>query len=458
MKLGISSYTYGWAVGVPGHMPETPMGLEDLIEQARAFGLTLLQVGDNLPLDRLPRETLQQARAALERYGIELEIGIRGLLDDRIEKYIELCRFFSAKLLRVVVDEGSYEPSEEEIIATLQKWVPALISAGITLGIENHDRLKAMQLARILRLVNSPAVGICLDTANSLGALEGLETVLDALVPYTVNLHAKDISIHRLPSQQGFQITGTASGEGLLNIMALVERVSRNGREVNCILEQWTPFTDTLEKTIQLEAADATRGVNNLREILQCAGQISDKLSVGETLFPCEGDSEILLQRVSKGGKPLYQACFPHMGALVQWNGAAADSLRRQCASLGILVEQIYAVAVSQLIASEREKLSCEEQDIIGRLLTAAKEIPGCKEIVVPLGKLNIAAEGLTISQMKRIEDNYFWNLAEFTRACGNEGFCVGFHLLPGGFVDSGAILLREMCHNNINQVNIYSS
>lgn len=268
MKLGISSFTYGWAVGIEGYTPAEPMGFLELIERTHDFGLSLLQVGDNLPLDQLTDSELQEGKQALKQYGIELELGIRGLRDSRIRKYLELCRLFSSRLLRVVIDEAGYEPAEEEIIRILKKWDPELRSEGITVGIENHERLKAVQLASIIRQVGSPFVGICLDTANSLGALEGLDTVADTLIPYTVNLHAKDVSIRRLKSQLGFEITGTVSGEGMLNMVDLIRRVSENGRDVNCILEQWTAYTGDLEGTIRKEAREAAKGVHNLQKII----------------------------------------------------------------------------------------------------------------------------------------------------------------------------------------------
>ncbi len=281
MKLGISSFTYGWAVGIAGYRPEEPMGFMELIERTHEFGLSLLQVGDNLPLDQLSYSELQNGKQALKEYGIELELGIRGLTDIRIEKYLELCRFFSSRLIRVVIDEPGYEPAEEEIIRMLKKWNPELQAGGITVGIENHERLKAAQLAYIVRQVDSPFVGICLDTANSLGALEGLDTVADALIPYTVNLHAKDVSVRRLPSQLGFEITGTVSGEGMLNMVDLIRRVSENGRDVNCILEQWTAYTGDLGKTIRKEAREAVKGLHNLQKII---------------------DNEFIIKR-NKGGK-----------------------------------------------------------------------------------------------------------------------------------------------------------
>ena len=57
-----------------------------------------------------------------------------------------------------------------------------------------------------------PYVGICLDTVNSFGSLEGPEVVIETLAPYTVNLHIKDFDIRRTDHNMGFTIFGTPAG------------------------------------------------------------------------------------------------------------------------------------------------------------------------------------------------------------------------------------------------------
>ena len=67
--------------------------------------------------------------------------------------------------------------------------------AGVVIAIENHDRLKAKQLAVIAAALPA-TVGICLDTVNSMGALEGPEVVVETRSrPDTENLHLKDFAV-----------------------------------------------------------------------------------------------------------------------------------------------------------------------------------------------------------------------------------------------------------------------
>ncbi|MEI6049715.1 MAG: hypothetical protein WCS03_12500 [Bacteroidota bacterium] len=46
MQLGISSYTYTWAVGVPDSLPPKRLSACDLIDKASSLGLSLVQIAD----------------------------------------------------------------------------------------------------------------------------------------------------------------------------------------------------------------------------------------------------------------------------------------------------------------------------------------------------------------------------------------------------------------------------
>jgi len=136
----------------------------------------------------------------------------------------------------------------------------------VCLAIENHDRLAAEQFARIVRRLDNEHVGICLDTVNSFGALEGPGVVVDVLGPYAVNLHVKDFDIRRVDHQMGFVIEGAPAGQGRLDVPWLLDRLGGADRPISAILELWTPPADSLEATIAREHDWARRSVRALRQ------------------------------------------------------------------------------------------------------------------------------------------------------------------------------------------------
>jgi sugar phosphate isomerase/epimerase len=264
MILGLSSYTYGWAVGVRGHAPARPLDEHGLLDQCRACGVKLLQIGDNLPLHTLDKTRLDRfgERAAVE--GVRLEVGARRLTVERVCDYASIARQVGAKLIRFVIDDADYHPTPEAIIAVLTQCVPFL--DGLTLGIENHDRFPAATLREMIDGANSDRIGVCLDTANSLGAGEGIEAVAAVLAPLTVNLHIKDFHIQRVPHLMGFSVEGQPAGSGMLNLPALLRQLAPFNRCETAVLELWTPPEQQLEKTIAKEAAWAVQSLEFLRQ------------------------------------------------------------------------------------------------------------------------------------------------------------------------------------------------
>jgi sugar phosphate isomerase/epimerase len=116
--------------------------------------------------------------------------------------------------------------------------------------------------------VGSDHLGICLDVANSFGALEGPEVVVDTLAPLAVNLHIKDFDVFRAHHMMGFLIEGRQVGQGRLDIPWLLNRLRAAKVDPNAILEQWTPPEETLAQTIAKEDRWATNSVRYLRQFI----------------------------------------------------------------------------------------------------------------------------------------------------------------------------------------------
>ena len=269
MKLGIGTYTYTWAIGVPGHPPAVPLQAVELLGRAAELGVRVVQFADNLPLDRLKPDELASLRAKALSLGIQIEVGMRGISRSHLLRNIELASFFRSPVLRVVVDAPDNHPAEDEIVDRLRALVLDLERSGIQLAVENHDRFPVRALLRIIDQVGSSSVGICLDTVNSLGALEGPELVLDVLGPRTINLHVKDFVIARASHSMGFTVEGRPAGEGMLNVPRVLERLTQLGRDPNAILELWTPPGQDLPETIAREHSWAEKSIRYLRSLIR---------------------------------------------------------------------------------------------------------------------------------------------------------------------------------------------
>src|SRR5688572_5329137 len=121
MLLGLSSYTFGWAVGVRGYEPSRPLDEFGLLDKCREHGVKLLQIGDNLPLHTFDSARLERLAARARDDGVQLEIGARRLTAERLTEYAGLARKVGARLIRFVIDDSDYHPKPDAVAETLRR-------------------------------------------------------------------------------------------------------------------------------------------------------------------------------------------------------------------------------------------------------------------------------------------------------------------------------------------------
>jgi sugar phosphate isomerase/epimerase len=269
MQLGLSSYTYTWAVGVPGSMPIKPLSAFDLIDKADVYGLRLVQIADNLPVEYLTESELKDLLSYSRERKVSIEMGGRGLTPEHTFKCLLAAEKLCSPILRMVIDSAGFEPNLGSITGIIHDLLPEFKSRKIRLAIENHDRFRALDFEKIIQSAGSEWVGICLDSVNSMGAGEGFEEVARILLPYTINLHIKDFIIRRVSHKMGIAIEGAPAGKGMLNISELVESISIHNNCRSAILELWTPPEINIHDTISKEEAWAAESIEYLKTLFK---------------------------------------------------------------------------------------------------------------------------------------------------------------------------------------------
>lgn len=265
MKLGIGTYTYMWSIGVTGAPPGRPMGAMDLLERAHEMGVQVVQYGPNLALQELPGAELGEVLAAARQWGMELEVGTRGVESAHLRRMLEFTVGCGARLLRTVPErEGGGVPEEEELAGLVGEVEPAFRAARVRLAMEN-SLMPASALAGALRRVGSEWMGVTLDTVNSLAIAEGSREVVRELAPWTCCLHVKDFAVSREWHMMGFRVEGRPAGQGQLNVPWLLGELRAEGAECNAIVELWPPPQADVEETIAVEQRWARESVEYLR-------------------------------------------------------------------------------------------------------------------------------------------------------------------------------------------------
>jgi 3-oxoisoapionate decarboxylase len=268
MKLGISSYSFPWSIGVDGGTAGHPMKGIDLLQYAHTKSIHYVQFGDNLPLHLLQEKELIDLKKNADDLSVQIQVGTRRLSVENVETYIAIATFFGTDFIRMVIDDADHHPGESEVIEIIKDLLPQLEKAGVCLAIENHDRFPVQTLKHIIESTDPRWIGICLDTANSLGAGEGIGEVVACLAPYTINLHIKDFIIERVDHKMGFKVSGRVAGDGMLNIPWLVEALSEQGRCTTATLEVWSDPEETIDTTTAKEREWVEKSISYLKTII----------------------------------------------------------------------------------------------------------------------------------------------------------------------------------------------
>lgn len=253
-RLGLSSYAYYWACRIASLDGAAPMTAWGLLAQTKSLGLEVLQLCDNLPVQAWDKSELKRLGEEARRLGVILEVGASGMNIDHLRSYLEIVQALGAHLLRIAPWSGSptrHRLPVERLREMVDQLLPACHEHDITLAIENYFDLSDEELAALIQQIGDEHVGVCLDTANSVGALQmPLETV-EILAPHAVSLHLKDFVVTKQP--MGYRVSGAPLGQGWLDVPAVLDMVHRAGRQPNTLLELWVDPAETNEATLRKE-------------------------------------------------------------------------------------------------------------------------------------------------------------------------------------------------------------
>jgi sugar phosphate isomerase/epimerase len=268
MKLGISSYTFAWAIGLPDATPNHPLTALQLLEKARELGVGLVQFGPNMPLDKLPEKELREVVKQAGSWKIDLELATEGINPDHLRNQIRFAKRIGAILLKTTPELPVGQiPLRTEISYCLRAVVPDLEAEKLGLAIDN-SRIPAPELNELIGSIRSPWLGAAIDTANPLALPQGWQISVRVLGQRTLSLQIKDVVVEPAAHGMGFTVRGCPVGTGQLNIPWIVESFASLRLEPSVILESWIPEQKTLQDTIALENTWASQGVDYLRRFI----------------------------------------------------------------------------------------------------------------------------------------------------------------------------------------------
>ncbi|MBI4893609.1 MAG: TIM barrel protein [Acidobacteria bacterium] len=134
--------------------------------------------------------------------------------------------------------------------------VPVAEKYKLPLGLENHKDWTAEEMPALFRQYSSEYFGACIDFGNNVSLLDSPMELIEALAPYVINTHIKDMAVEEYAD--GFLLSEVPLGAGLVDLpkaIALLrskrpqvkfslDMLTRDPLKIPCLTEKyWVTFT-----------------------------------------------------------------------------------------------------------------------------------------------------------------------------------------------------------------------
>jgi sugar phosphate isomerase/epimerase len=227
--------------------------------------------GIQVPLGVLEADACERLRATADRYGMFIEGIAAPPFEDadlpRFEAEMQTAARVGAGAIRTVIVPGRrYEQFQtldefqrylDRGRRALERAAPIVERHQVRLAVENHKDQRVEERVALLRRLDSPYIGACVDVGNNLALLEDPLTVVEALVPYAFTVHLKDQAVQEYAD--GFLLADAPLGQGCLELKKMVsllrqakpgihfslETITRDPLRVPCLADSyWPTFLD----------------------------------------------------------------------------------------------------------------------------------------------------------------------------------------------------------------------
>ena len=251
MKIGLSTYAYFWRLS---EKSPKPMSLFDALDDCSRLGANVFQICDYPQImDWSPSELSRLALHASQN-NITLELGTKGIQTEHLQRYLAIAEKLDCVLLRSMINTPTHKPTLHEAQKNIEEVLPLFEKAGVSLCLETYEQVPTDTNLALVKTINSPLFGICLDPANCVASLENPMELVTKVAPYVLNWHVKDFVFSRSEGWVGFQLIGCPLGEGLLPYDEIYQKIQPKKNTINQIIEHWLPWQGDAEKTCCIES------------------------------------------------------------------------------------------------------------------------------------------------------------------------------------------------------------
>ncbi len=289
--LGVSTASCGIrqrASSKPGNHPKFADAVEFLNYCHDSFNAAGVQIGvrdwDENGLSR-------RLRDRAEELGMYLEGQIALPKDEsdveRFEREVRAAREAGVSIFRTVMlgsrryeifqTRDAWDAHQKRAWKSLTLAEGVIARQGAQLAVENHKDWRVEEMLALVERLSSESVGINLDTGNNIALLEEPHAVVEALAPFAITTHLKDMAVAEY--EEGFLLAEVPLGEGYLDLPRIIrtcrqanpqirfnlEMITRDPLQIPCLTDPyWTTFEN-------VPAQDLARILQNARRVESAA-------------------------------------------------------------------------------------------------------------------------------------------------------------------------------------------
>lgn len=287
LGLVIHSYAVRSSKPLPPDFPPINNPLA-FVEHAAVLGAAGIQTRIGTP----DAAALDRLKESVARHGMYLE-GIVALAKDdadvaRFEAEVVAASRAGANVVRTVCLSGrryeqfttrkEFDEFAERSWKSLVLAEPIVARHQVRLAVENHKDWRIEEMLGWLKRLDSPWVGVCLDTGNSIALVEEPHAVVEAYAPWTMTTHLKDMGVAEY--DEGFLLAEVPLGAGFLDLPWIVATLRRRRPEVRLNLEMIT--RDPLRVPCLTEAYWATMSHVRAAELAEALTRVRKHRVAGE--------------------------------------------------------------------------------------------------------------------------------------------------------------------------------
>ncbi len=128
--------------------------------------------------------------------------------------------FTSGRRYEVFSTLEAFQFFHEQAKRTLALIEPVLRMHRLKLAIENHKDHTTEELVALMKGISSEWIGVLVDTGNNIALLEEPHSVIEALAPFALSVHFKDMAVQT--SEDGFLLSEVPLGSGFLDLPRMI--------------------------------------------------------------------------------------------------------------------------------------------------------------------------------------------------------------------------------------------